>query len=149
MIKNFFLVLAMLGGLVGGSSYPAPQAAQAQSSDPVFVGAGDISNCSHNNDEATAKLLDNIAGTVFTLGDNVYPDGTAGQFSDCYGPTWGRHKDRTRPVPGNHDYHTANTSGYYNYFGSVAGDSGKGYYSYNLGDWHIIALNSEVRYQAG
>jgi len=149
MIKNFFLVLAILGGLVGASSYPAPQAAQAQSSDPVFVGAGDISNCSGNNDEATAKLLDNIAGTVFTLGDNVYPDGTAGQFSDCYGPTWGRHKDRTRPVPGNHDYHTANASGYYNYFGSVAGDSGKGYYSYNLGAWHIIALNSEAGYQAG
>src|SRR5688500_11340672 len=149
MIKNFFLVLAILGGLVVGSSYPAPQAAQAQSSDPVFVGAGDIANCSGKNDEATAKLLDNIAGTVFTLGDNVYPDGAPAEFADCYGPSWGRHKDRTRPAPGNHDYHTANASGYYNYFGAAAGDPGKGYYSYNLGAWHIIALNSEVGYQAG
>src|SRR5688572_24224192 len=156
MIKNFFLVLAILGGLVGASSYPAPQAAQAQSSDPVFVGAGDISNCSGNNDEATAKLLDNIAGTVFTLGDNVYSDGTLTQFTDCYGPTWGRHKDRTRPVPGNHDYHTAGASGYYTYFGATASpmdtnctSNCKGYYSYNLGAWHIIALNSEIDHTAG
>ena len=121
----------------------------AQSSDPVLVGAGDISNCSRTQDEATAKLLDNISGTVFTLGDNVYPDGTASQFSDCYGPTWGRHKNRTKPVPGNHDYHVNGASAYYNYFGAAAGDPNKGYYSYNLGAWHIIALNSEVGYQAG
>jgi len=149
MIKNFFFVLAILSGLVVGSSYPAPQTARAQSSDPVFVGAGDIANCSHNNDEATAKLLDNIAGTVFTLGDNVYPDGAPAEFANCYGPTWGRHRDRTRPAPGNHDYHTSGASGYYNYFGSVAGDPGKGYYSYNLGAWHIISLNSESGYTAG
>ena len=121
----------------------------AQSSDPILVGAGDISNCSRTQDEATAQLLDNISGTVFTLGDNVYPDGTASQFSDCYDPTWGRHKNRTRPSPGNHDYHTSGASGYYNYFGSVAGDPGKGYYSYNLGAWHIISLNSETGYSAG
>src|SRR5688500_20304810 len=103
MIKNFFLVLAILGGLVGGSSYPAPQAAQAQSSDPVFVGAGDISNCSHNNDEATAKLLDSIDGTVFTLGDNVYAGGAPAECANCYGRTWGRQKDRTRTPHGNAD----------------------------------------------
>lgn len=102
-----------------------------------------------SQDEETAKLLDNISGTVFTLGDNVYPDGTASQFSDCYGPTWGRHKNRTNPVPGNHDYHVSGASAYYNYFGAAAGDPNKGYYSYNLGAWHIIALNSEVGYQAG
>ena len=149
MIKNFFFVLAILSGLVVGSSYPAPQTALAQSPDPVLVGAGDIANCSHNNDEATANLLDNIAGTVFTVGDNVYPDGAPAEFANCYNPTWGRHKDRTRPAPGNHDYHIAGASGYYNYFGSLAGDPGKGYYSYNLGAWHIISLNSEVGYQAG
>jgi hypothetical protein len=121
----------------------------AQSSDPVLVGAGDISNCSRTQDEATAQLLDNISGTVFTLGDNVYPDGTASQFSDCYGPTWGRHKNRTKPVPGNHDYHVSGASAYYNYFGAAAGDPNKGYYSYNLGAWHIIALNSQVGYSAG
>ena len=149
MIKNFFFVLAVISGLVVGSSYPSAETVLAQTSDPVFVGAGDISNCSHNNDEATAKLLDGITGTVFTLGDNSYPDGTAAQFADCYGPTWGRHKNRTRPAPGNHDYHTSGASGYYNYFGAAAGDPGKGYYSYNLGAWHIISLNSETGYGAG
>jgi hypothetical protein len=149
MIRNFFFVLAIVSGLALGNSFPVPERVQAQSSDPVFVGAGDIANCSGKNDEATAKLLDGIAGTVFTLGDNVYPDGTAAQFKDCYGPTWGRHKDRTRPAPGNHDYHTSGASGYYGYFGASAGDSGKGYYSYNLGAWHIISLNSEVDYAAG
>ena len=127
----------------------SPEIILAQSSDPVFVGAGDISNCNRTQDEETAKLLDNISGTVFTLGDNVYPDGTASQFSDCYGPTWGRHKNRTKPVPGNHDYHVNGASAYYNYFGAAAGDPSKGYYSYNLGTWHIIALNSEVGYAAG
>ena len=144
MLKKLFFVLVICSGLVLGSSYPAPEKALAQGGDPVFVGAGDIANCGHSNDEATAKLLDSIPGTVFTTGDNVYPDGTAAQFTNCYAPTWGRHKDRTRPAPGNHDYHTAGAAGYFNYFGAAAGDPGKGYYSYNLGAWHIISLNSEV-----
>jgi len=149
MIKKLFFVLALVSGLVLGSSFPLSETALAQGGDPIFVGAGDIANCSGNNDEATAKLLDNIAGTVFTVGDNVYPDGTSAQFTDCYGPTWGRHKDRTKPSPGNHDYHTAGAAGYFGYFGAAAGDPAKGYYSYNLGAWHIISLNSEVGYAAG
>jgi len=150
-IERLFIVLVFAAFLSGpGNPIPSlPETVLAQSRDPVFVGAGDISNCSRSEDESTAQLLDNISGTVFTLGDNAYPDGTASQFSDCYGPTWGRHKNRTRPSPGNHDYHVSGASGYYNYFGSVAGDSGKGYYSYNLGAWHIISLNSEVGYAAG
>jgi hypothetical protein len=115
----------------------------------VFVGAGDIADCSGSGDEATANLLDNIAGTVFTLGDNAYADGTAAQFTNCYNPSWGRHKARTRPAPGNHDYHTSGASGYYGYFGSLAGPSGQGYYSYDLGAWHIISLNSNVSMSAG
>ncbi|HEY6059774.1 MAG TPA: hypothetical protein VIV10_04255, partial [Gemmatimonadales bacterium] len=95
----------------------------------VFVGAGDISECGDDNDEATATLLDGIAGTVYTLGDNVYSSGTAAQFSQCYDPTWGRHKARTRPAPGNHDYNTSGASGYFGYFGELAGPSGRGYYS--------------------
>jgi calcineurin-like phosphoesterase family protein len=111
----------------------------------VFVGAGDIATCSnYNNDEATAALLDNIAGTVFVLGDNVYPNGTNSEYSNCYQPTWGRHKARTKPVPGNHDYNTSGGAGYFNYFGSAAGTPGQGYYSFDLGQWHIIALNSEI-----
>ncbi|HEX9546506.1 MAG TPA: metallophosphoesterase, partial [Acidimicrobiales bacterium] len=115
----------------------------------VLVGAGDIADCSGSGDEATAALLDNIAGTVFTAGDNVYPDGTDAQFAQCYDPSWGRHKARTRPTPGNHDYHTSSAAPYYHYFGALAGDSGKGYYSYDIGAWHLISLNSNVSMSAG
>jgi len=115
----------------------------------VFVGAGDISDCGNDGDESTAKLLDGISGTVFTLGDNVYSSGTSTQFAQCYDPTWGRHKARTKPAPGNHDYNTSGATGYYGYFGDLAGPSGRGYYSFDLGDWHIISLNSEVSMSAG
>ncbi|SHF82753.1 CBM96 family carbohydrate-binding protein [Streptoalloteichus hindustanus] len=111
------------------------------SGDPVLVGAGDIAT-SGSADSATANLLDGISGTVFTAGDNAYPDGTASDFTNYYNPTWGRHKARTRPSPGNHDYHTPGASGYFNYFGANAGDPAKGYYSYDLGNWHVVALNS-------
>jgi acid phosphatase type 7 len=120
----------------------ARQSSTASASDPVLVGAGDIASCSNDGDERTAKLLDRISGTVFTLGDNVYPSGTAEQFDRCYEPTWGRHKNRTRPTPGNHDYRTAGAAGYFAYFGDAAGDPKKGYYSYDLGAWHVVVLNS-------
>ncbi len=124
--------------------YVTPTGLTTPNPPQVFVGAGDISSCSSNNDEATAALLDNIPGTVFLVGDNVYPNGTSSEFSNCYQPTWGRHKARTKPVPGNHDYNTSGGSGYFSYFGAAAGTPGEGYYSYNLGQWHIIALNSEI-----
>jgi hypothetical protein len=101
--------------------------------DPVLVGAGDIASCSSPGDEATAKLLDGISGTILPLGDNVYEDGTATEFSNCYDPSWGRHKARTKPTVGNHEYHTPGASGYYGYFGATAGASNRGYYSYDLG----------------
>ncbi len=123
---------------VGGLIAPAAVAA----ADPVIVGAGDIASCSATADSATAKLLDGITGTVVALGDNAYPSGTAAQFRDCYAPTWGRHKARTRPAAGNHDYETAGAKGYFGYFGAAAGDPAKGYYSYDLGTWHIVVLNS-------
>jgi len=109
----------------------------------VLVGAGDIAYCDRVEDDETAKLLENIPGTVYTLGDNAYPNGTDIEFNDCYDPTWGRHKARTRPSVGNHEYFTLGASGYFNYFGAAAGEVGKGYYSYDVGDWHIIVLNSE------
>lgn len=115
----------------------------------VLVGAGDIASCSSSGDEETALILDTIPGTVFTAGDNAYPDGTATDFANCYAPSWGRHRDRTRPSPGNHDYHTADAAGYFDYFGANAGERGEGYYSYDLGAWHVIALNSEISMDAG
>jgi hypothetical protein len=114
----------------------------AQAASVVMVGAGDIASCSSAGDEATAKLLDGTPGTVFTAGDNAYGSGTAVQFENCYHPGWGRHKARTRPSVGNHEYETPGASGYFGYFGSAAGSPSKGYYSYNRGEWHIVALNS-------
>jgi hypothetical protein len=112
--------------------------------DPVFVGAGDIAYCGSDGAEATARLLDGIAGTVFTLGDNAYEAGTVEQFRDCYDPTWGRHRERTRPSPGNHDYATPGAAGYFDYFGEQAGPDRRGYYSFDLGAWHIVSLDSEI-----
>jgi acid phosphatase type 7 len=121
--------------------------------DPVLVGAGDIGDCGEDGDEATAKLLDGIAGTVFTVGDNAYNNGTAEQFRECYHPNWGRHRDRTRPAPGNHDWGRGNLDGYLGYFGAQAtGPGGTSWYSYDLGTWHIIVLDSvcsEVGCDAG
>jgi hypothetical protein len=115
----------------------------------VLVGAGDIAGCSWLDDEATAAVLDGIQGTVFTTGDNAYPDATPQEFANCYHPSWGRHKQRTRPSVGNHDYNTASAAGYYGYFGAAAGDPTKGYYSYDLGAWHIVVLNSTIETHAG
>jgi hypothetical protein len=109
---------------------------------PVLVGAGDIASCSSSGDEATANLLDGISGTVFTLGDNAYENGSAAEFANCYDPTWGRHKARTMPAVGNQEYQTPGASGYFGYFGAAAGDADEGYYSYDRGQWHIISLNS-------
>jgi acid phosphatase type 7 len=140
-------ITASAAGKTGSSAITVTTAPPTGS--VVFVGAGDIASCSSTGDEATATLLDNITGTVFTLGDNAYESGTSTEFTNCYNPSWGRHKNRTRPSPGNHDYVTAGAAGYYGYFGSNAGDPAKGYYSYDLGDWHIIALNSSIARNAG
>ena len=115
----------------------------------VLVGAGDIGDCTRIWDSLTANLLDTIPGTVFAAGDNAYQDGTPAEYANCYDPTWGRFKARTRPVPGNHDYYTPGAAGYFGYFGAAAADPAKGYYSYDLGTWHIIALNSNIGMDAG
>jgi hypothetical protein len=131
----------------GGPPPPPPPPPPAGAA--VLVGAGDIAECDSNGDEATAALLDGIAGTVFTAGDNAYGEGTAAEFSSCYQPSWGRHKQRTRPAPGNHDYNTSGASGYFGYYGAAAGPPGRGYYSYDLGDWHVVSLNSNIDMSAG
>lgn len=111
----------------------------------VLVGAGDISDCADpSGAEATAKLLDQFPGTVMAVGDLAYPDGSKENFV-CYDKTWGRAKSRTRPAPGNHEFHSAGATPYFDYFGAAAGDPKTGYYSYELGNWHIIVLNSECK----
>ncbi len=115
----------------------------------TLVGAGDIADCDTDGDEQTAALLDTIAGTVFTTGDNAYSSGSATDFAQCYDASWGRHKGRTRPAPGNHDYRSASGGPYFAYFGALAGDSRTGYYSYDFGAWHVIALNSNIDMHVG
>src|SRR2546429_1548415 len=141
------LLLVTAGGAVSAaqtdsatqSSTPVA-AVTAPASDPVLVGAGDIASCDDlSGAYATANLIEKIPGTVFAVGDLAYPNGSDENFSKCYEPTWGRFKDRTRPAPGNHEYHSEGASGYSRYFGISAEESKKGYYSYDLGAWHIIA----------
>jgi acid phosphatase type 7 len=118
----------------------------ASQSDPVLVGAGDIAGCDGGKlaaPQATATLLDSIPGTVYAVGDLAYQDGAEVNFSRCYDPTWGRHRARTKPMVGNHEYQTPGAVDYYNYFGPAAGDPTKGYYSFDLGTWHIVVINSE------
>jgi acid phosphatase type 7 len=123
-------------GDTGPGSDPAP--------DEVLVGAGDIAQCGIGDPEATAKLLDRIPGTVFTLGDNVQGSGSAEEYAKCFDPTWGRHLSRMFPTIGNHDYDGTGGGPYFRYFGESAGPPGLGYYSYTRGAWHIVSLNSEI-----
>lgn len=126
------------------SPTPSPSPTPTPVPAAVLVGAGDIGDCSTDDDVRTAALLDDIPGTVFTAGDNAYGSGTAKQFATCYGETWGRHRERTRPATGNHDWRTEGLGGYFGYFGSAAqGPGGTSWYSYELGTWHVIVLDSE------
>ena len=109
--------------------------------DTPLVAVGDIARCP-GSAAVTAALVDNLPGTIAVLGDTVYERGTPAEFAGCYEPAWGRHKARTRPAVGNHEYGTPGASGYFSYFGAAAGEPGKGYYSYTLGAWHVVALNS-------
>jgi acid phosphatase type 7 len=145
MGKPGALIAAILLGVLAACATAALSAlpATGQAAAVTLVGAGDISSCSHTNDTATARLLGRTPGTVFTLGDNVDPRGTAQNYRNCYRPTWGRYKKRTMPAVGNHDYDgTVHAGPYFDYFGARAGRIRQGYYSYNRGAWHIVVLNS-------
>src|SRR3989449_2938126 len=116
----------------------------------LLVGAGNIARCDRLNDEATGLLLDNYpSATVFTAGDNINGNATLTNFNSCYGPSWGRNKARTRPSVGNNEYKQTGAAGYFQYFGTAAGDSGKYYYSYDLGGWQIMVLNDQITMTAG
>jgi hypothetical protein len=146
--------LAACGGSPTGStpaSPPVPASTPVPSGpDPILVAAGDIAACGHPGAEATARVLDSLfpadarpeRGVVATVGDNAYPSGTLGEFMACYDPTWGRHRARTHPAAGNHEYLTPGAAGYFAYFGAAAGEPGRGYYSYDVGTWHVVVLNT-------
>src|SRR5882724_3221118 len=121
----------------------AVKVAKSRTGTSVLVGAGDIAGCSSlAGAVATAKLIEKIPGTVFAAGGLAYERGTTEECSKRYGTTWGGFKDRTRPIPGNHEYNSANGLAYFAYWGEQAGPRGKGFYSYDLGNWHVVALNT-------
>jgi calcineurin-like phosphoesterase family protein len=139
------LLAAMLAGCGGGGSGSSPPAEQIA----VVIAAGDIAQCdpqpaAMTGAASTALLVESMPGTVLTLGDNAYYEGTAAEFAACYAPTWGRFRSRTNPSPGNHDYQTAAAAGYFDYFGDRAGPDRRGYYSFDVGAWHLISLNSNI-----
>lgn len=128
---------------------PSISSVPSASGVPVLVGAGDIAACGLDGDEATADLIDGIPGTVFTAGDNAYESGSAAEFRTCYAPTWGRFLTRTRPAPGNHDHDTPDLAGYLGYFGARAAPDGTSWYSFDLGTWHIVVLDSSCEAVGG
>jgi hypothetical protein len=136
--------------LIGVARAAVNSTAPAEEAAAVLVGAGDIASCSEiEGAQSTAALLAKTPGIIMAVGDTGCPDGTDENFEQCYGPTWGRFKDRTRPAPGNHEYRTKGAAPYFKYFGPAAGEPGKGYYSYELGDWHIISLDSDCSHIGG
>jgi alkaline phosphatase len=108
----------------------------------VLLAVGDTGSCSGSADDAVADLASQLPGPIALLGDLAYPDGTADDFRDCFGGAWGELRDRLRPAPGNHEYNTAGAAPYFDWFGSLAGEPGQGWYSYDLGAWHVVTLNS-------
>ncbi len=149
-------VVILVSGIACGGNSPTDPPATPTSPAPApatpipigppvtIVAAGDIGVCGRPEVEATARLVDGISGPVLALGDIAYPDGTARDFAECYDPTWGRHRARTRPTPGNHEYFSAGAAPYFDYFGGNAGPDRRGYYSFRAGEWLLISLNSSV-----
>jgi Calcineurin-like phosphoesterase len=141
------------------SPTPTPTPAPTPTgSDPVVTAAGDIAGGdAGTHDTATGDVIRSINPDVaLTLGDNDYGDGTLSAYQKEYGPAWGSFKARTRPAAGNHDYETGNANGLVDYFNGAgvrngpAGDRTKGvYYSFNLGSWHLIALDNYVSMASG
>jgi calcineurin-like phosphoesterase family protein len=126
----------------------------------VMLGVGDIAVCGRGGDEAAARIVDSVLvadsaaglpGVVATFGDNAYPSGSVNDFKRCFSPSWGssRIMKVIHPSPGNHEYGTGSTDAYFEFFGNRAGPPGKGYYSYDVGEWHVISLNSELYYGYG
>ncbi len=133
----------------------APDPGQTVPPPPVIVvAAGDIADCGSDglqfpNAFRTADLIASTDSIVLTLGDNTYPVGAPAEFADCFQSTWGRFKDRIRPSPGNHDYMTNGADAYFDYFGAAAGPDRRGYYSFDVGSWHLLSLNSNIDASVG
>ena len=137
----------------GPAPLPPPPPTLDFPNDHELIAAGDIAGHETDQDgntlpncapqpEQTAKLVDTLSGPIALPGDAVYEVGSTEEYEDCYAASWGRFKSRTRPVAGDHDYKTPGAAGFFGYFGASAGDPAKGWYSYEVGTWHVVALNS-------
>lgn len=120
----------------------APASSEASAPIDTVIAVGDIGVCGKHDDELTARLVQQLPGPILALGDLAYAAGTEAEFERCFDPAWGGLRGRIHPVPGNHEYQTAGAGPYYEYFGGSAGTAGLGWYSFDIGEWHIIALNS-------
>lgn len=153
-------VLLAMSALVGcaslsGKDRALPATPSVQGDGVTVYAAGDIADCrktraadsgaSRTAALITAGIAANPAAMVLALGDTTYPVGLPAEFSDCYAPTWGQFKSRTLPAPGNHEYYTAGAPGYFGYFGAAAGPAQRGYYSTDVGAWHVLSLNSNLK----
>jgi hypothetical protein len=145
MIAGGLLAGACAGGSTPG---PGPTPPPPPATTATILAAGDVGMCGFGALD-TGRLIDSLSGTLLPLGDLAYMHGSMDDFRNCYDPAWGRHKERSRPVPGNHEYETPGAAGYFEYFGLFAGPRGLGYYAFSAGPWRLIALNSEISMAAG
>lgn len=161
---RFFCVLACAIALAGvlsgcqsdkGTRDDAASTALLSDKGIAVYTAGDIADCRKRIPQKSgaaktaaliaSRLADDDHAVVLTLGDHTYPVGLLTEFSDCYHPTWGQFKQRTYPTPGNHEYYTPNAVGYYSYFDNAAGPDQHGYYSFEIGNWHVVSINSYLK----
>jgi alkaline phosphatase len=151
-------ILVIVTGLVivtifvtspGGELVPVGSLPATPEGSRVMLAVGDIGHCDGQADDAVAELARALPGQVAILGDIAYPDGSAQDFADCFDPAWGAIKDRLRPVPGNHEYDTNGAAAYFDYFADAAGRADEGWYSFDHGDWHVVALNTNCSETGG
>jgi hypothetical protein len=107
------------------------------------LAAGNVGYCPEANDEATGALLGTLPGRILALGDLAYPQGTAADFANCFHPAWGMHKARIHPISGNHEWHEDGAQPYFDYFGAAAGTPGEGWYSFDVGNWHLVGVQGD------
>ncbi len=151
------LVLAALagGGLTAcgddGSDEPKGSGpAGLPTDDSLLLAAGDIAQCDSKGDEATARVAARFpAARIAALGDLAYPASRPKDIERCYDPSWGKLGNRVWPAAGNHEYLSGDATSFFRHFGKRAGPSGKGWHSYELGDWHIVVLNSNCESAPG
>lgn len=154
-LKSLLVVGVLLAGAScgghSGPTTPSPGSIDAPlpAGPATILAAGDIGMCDERGPELTAQLLDRNPGIVLALGDLAYPNGSFAQYSRCYAMSWGRHRGRTRPSPGNHDYETTGAAPYFAYFDDLAGPAGDGYYSFVAGGWRLISMNSNIAMSPG